>query len=188
MSTLTRLIRKFAGDVSPTFSAQESRESMPSIYLLIAAVIVLFDQLTKYWINALMIPGESIEVTNFFNLVYVFNPGAAFSFLSDASGWQRHFFTVVAIAVSIWIIYMLWKYPGRFRFNLALTLVLGGAIGNVIDRIRLGAVVDFLDVHAYGFHWPAFNVADSAITCGAILLIWDSFFPATKSQPIKDFP
>jgi signal peptidase II len=161
---------------------------MRSVYLLIAFVIVLFDQLTKYWINVGMIPGESIEITRFFNLVYVFNPGAAFSFLSDAPGWQRYFFTVVAIAVSIWIVYLLWKHPERVRFNFALTLVLGGAIGNVIDRIRLGAVIDFLDVHAYGYHWPAFNVADSAITCGAILLIWDSFFQRSRSQPIKDFP
>ncbi|MGH8726764.1 MAG: signal peptidase II [Burkholderiales bacterium] len=153
---------------------------MRSIYLLIAFVVVLFDQLTKYWINVWMSPGESIEVTSFFNLVYVFNPGAAFSFLSDASGWQRHFFTVVAIGVSIWIFAFLWKHPERSRFNLALSLILGGAIGNVIDRIRLGAVIDFLDMHAYGYHWPAFNVADSAITCGAVLLIWDSFFSARK--------
>jgi signal peptidase II len=155
---------------------------MRSVYLLIAFVVVLFDQLTKYWINVWMIPGDSIEVTAFFNLVYVFNPGAAFSFLSAASGWQRYFFTIVAAAVSIWIVYLLWKHPERMRFNLALSLVLGGAIGNVIDRVRLGAVIDFLDVHAYGYHWPAFNVADSAITCGAILLICDSLLPAGKRQ------
>jgi signal peptidase II len=150
---------------------------MRSVYFVLAFVIVLFDQLTKYWINVWMSPGESITVTSFFNLVYVFNPGAAFSFLSDASGWQRFFFTAVAIAVSIWITYFLWKGSERVRFNVALSLILGGAIGNVIDRITLGAVIDFLDVHALGYHWPAFNVADSAITCGAVLLIWDSLFP-----------
>lgn len=162
---------------------------MRSVYFVLSSVIVLFDQLTKYWINIWLTPGERIEITPFFNLVYVFNPGAAFSFLSDASGWQRYFFTAVAIAVSIWIIYLVWKDPGRTRFNVALGLILGGAIGNVIDRIALGAVIDFLDVHAFGWHWPAFNVADSAITCGAVLLIWDACFPRVNTGPrrIKDF-
>ncbi len=149
---------------------------MHSVYLVLAFVIVLFDQLSKHWINIWMSPGESIPITPFFNLVYVFNPGAAFSFLSDASGWQRFFFTGVALAVSSWIVYLLWKHPGRLRFNVALGLILGGAIGNVIDRVTIGAVIDFLDVHVMGYHWPAFNVADSAITCGAVLLIWDSLF------------
>ncbi len=114
-----------------------------------------------------------VEVTSFFNLVLVYNRGAAFSFLAGAGGWQREFFTVIALAASVWIIWLLYRHPRQSLFCLALALVLGGALGNVIDRIAIGAVVDFLDFHAYGWHWPAFNVADSAITCGAVLLVWD---------------
>ena len=102
-----------------------------------------------------------------------FNPGAAFSFLSDAGGWQRWFFTALALGVSGWIVTLLRKHSSEFRLSLALTLVLGGALGNVIDRIRFGAVVDFVQWHVAGFYWPAFNLADSAITLGAILLVWD---------------
>ena len=102
-----------------------------------------------------------------------FNPGAAFSFLSDAGGWQRWFFTALALGVSGWIVSLLRKHSSEFRLSLALTLVLGGALGNVIDRVRFGAVVDFVQWHVAGFYWPAFNVADSAITLGAILLVWD---------------
>jgi len=181
-SAPTLRILRFARAAYPICLAPGKRGLMRSAYLLLASLIVLFDQLTKYWINIWLVPGERIEITSFFNLVYVFNRGAAFSFMSDASGWQRYFFTAVAIAVSIWIIYMLWKEPGRVRFNVALSLILGGAIGNVIDRVVLGAVIDFLDVHAMGWHFPAFNVADSAITCGAVLLIWDSLFPGREHK------
>jgi signal peptidase II len=142
-------------------------------WLALACVILLLDQVTKYVVTAALRLGERIEVTPFFNLVLVYNPGAAFSFLSDASGWQRWFFVALALAASVWIVYLLHRHPAQKLFCLALSLVLAGAVGNVIDRLLFGAVIDFLDFHAFGWHWPAFNVADSAITCGACLLVWD---------------
>jgi signal peptidase II len=148
---------------------------MRSGYLALAGVVIALDQLSKEAIRWRLDFGESIPITRFFNLVLIQNPGAAFSFLSNASGWQREFFIAVALAASIWIIYLLWRHPERGLFGLALSLILGGALGNVIDRLRFGAVVDFLDFHIGGYHWPAFNLADSAITCGAALLIWDAF-------------
>ena len=144
-------------------------------WLALSAVILVVDQVTKFAIASSLT--RVVEVTPFFNLVLVHNPGAAFSFLSDASGWQRGFFIVIGLAASVWIVYLLRKYPRQTLFCWALSLVLAGAVGNVIDRILFGAVIDFLDFHAYGYHWPAFNVADSAITCGAALLIWDALRP-----------
>ena len=149
-------------------------------WLAAAAAIVVVDQLTKYLVARSFAPGESVALTSFFNLVLVLNPGAAFSFLSDQAGWQRGFFIAIALAASAWIVYLLVKHPRERLFALALTLVLAGAVGNVIDRILVGAVVDFLDFHALGYHWPAFNVADSAITCGAVLLAWDALRPQKK--------
>lgn len=149
-------------------------------WLALSGVIMVIDQVTKYLVLQNFTIHEIVEVTAFFNLVLVYNPGAAFSFLSDAAGWQRWFFIAIAFAASAWIVYLLRRYPGQTLFCLALSLVLAGALGNVIDRILFGAVVDFLDFHAYGWHWPAFNVADSAITCGAALLIWDGFRPRAK--------
>ena len=143
--------------------------------LALAAVIVVLDQLTKYVVAQSFTVGEAVAVTPFFNLVFVYNPGAAFSFLSDQSGWQRWLFVGIALAASAWIVYLLRQYPRERLFALALALVLAGAVGNVIDRILYGAVIDFLDFHAYGRHWPAFNVADSAISVGAVVLIAESF-------------
>ena len=142
-------------------------------WLWLAGLIVLLDQASKWIALGTMQPGESRYVTVFFNWVLTFNSGAAFSFLSDAGGWQRWFFTVLALGISGWIAFELKKHPEQKLMALALTLVLGGALGNVIDRIRFGAVVDFIQWHAAGYYWPAFNVADSAITLGAILLVWD---------------
>lgn len=142
-------------------------------WLWLAGIIVVLDQLSKWIVLGNLRPGDSRYVAPFWNWVLTYNPGAAFSFLSDAGGWQRWFFTILSLSVSAWIISLLRRHSGEFRLSLALTLVLGGAIGNVIDRIRFGAVVDFIQWHAAGFYWPAFNVADSAITLGAILLVWD---------------
>lgn len=150
-------------------------------WLGIAAAVLVADQLTKYWVSRSFQLYESLEVTPFFNLVLVHNKGAAFSFLSDAGGWQRTFFTVIALVASVWITWLIRKHSTETLFCLALSLILGGALGNVIDRILFGAVVDFLDFHAYGYHWPAFNVADMGITCGAALLIWDAL--TAKSRP-----
>lgn len=151
-------------------------------WLALAAAIVAADQLSKYAAVVHLVANKAIEVTSFFNLVLVYNAGAAFSFLSDAAGWQRLLFIAIAAIASVWIVYLLRKYPHQRLFALALSLVLAGAIGNLIDRIRVGAVIDFLDFHALGYHWPAFNVADSAITCGAALLIWDALRPRQKSE------
>lgn len=142
-------------------------------WLLLAGVVIAIDQASKYAAVAALAGQPPVEVTSFFNLVLVYNRGAAFSFLAGAGGWQRELFTVIALAASVWIVWLLYRYPRQRLFCLALALVLGGALGNVIDRIMIGAVVDFLDFHAWGWHWPAFNAADSAITCGALLLLWD---------------
>lgn len=150
-------------------------------WFALAAGVLVADLITKYVVLRSFRLHESVEVTSFFNLVLVFNQGAAFSFLSDAGGWQRTFFTVVALVASVWITWLIRKHAEETLFCLALSLILGGAIGNVIDRIRYGAVVDFLDFHAWGYHWPAFNVADMGITCGAALLIWDAL--TAKRRP-----
>lgn len=157
-------------------------------WLALACGIMLADQLTKYAVLQYFTVSKVVEVTWFFNLVLVYNSGAAFSFLSDASGWQREFFIAIALMASVLIVYLLRRYRQQTLFCLSLSLILAGALGNVIDRILFGAVVDFLDFHAYGYHWPAFNVADSAISCGAALLIWDGFRPRknkTLETPIN---
>jgi len=146
-------------------------------WLALSSLLVAADQITKYVAVQQLALNQIVAVTPFFNLVLVYNAGAAFSFLSDAAGWQRGFFIGIALVASAWIVYLLRRYPHQRRFALALSLVLAGAVGNVVDRVLHGAVIDFLDFHAYGYHWPAFNVADSAISCGAALLIWDALVP-----------
>jgi len=150
-------------------------------WLILSAGIVVLDQATKFIVVRSLAESRPIEVTSFFNLVLVHNPGAAFSFLADGAGWQRGLFVAIAIVASVWIVYLLRKYPQPRLFALALALILAGAVGNVIDRITVGAVIDFLDFHAFGYHWPAFNVADSAITCGAVLLVFDAL--RSRSRP-----
>jgi signal peptidase II len=140
-----------------------------------SAAIVLADQLTKWLVLSRFAPGERIELTGFMNLVLVFNKGAAFSFLADAPGWQTPLLVAFALGAALIVSLLLLRSPERRLFCAGLALILGGAIGNVIDRLRFGHVVDFLDLHAAGWHWPAFNVADSAITVGAVLLILDGF-------------
>ena len=143
-----------------------------------ALAVVLLDQLSKYWISASFDYGETRAYTGFFNLVLTYNKGAAFSFLASAAGWQRGVFIVIALIAVAVISVLLARHPGKKLFCLSLSLILGGAVGNVLDRIVLGYVVDFLDFHVAGWHWPAFNLADSAITLGAALLVADSFRPA----------
>ena len=145
------------------------------VSLVLAGLVLVLDLLTKRWVEAALFYGEQIPLTGFFNLVLTYNAGAAFSFLSDAGGWQRWFFSVVAVGASMLIIYLLRKHATDQLFCLALSLILGGALGNLWDRVTLGHVVDFLDFHVAGYHWPAFNIADSAIFLGAALLILDSF-------------
>ena len=150
-------------------------------WLGLALAIFIADQLTKVLILGYYALGDSTYVTSFFNVVRAHNTGAAFSFLAGASGWQRWFFTAIGVAAAAFIIWMLRSHAGQRLFSFALACILGGAIGNVVDRVLFGAVVDFLDFHALGYHWPAFNVADSAITVGAALLIWDALTSKGKA-------
>ncbi|MBA3023243.1 MAG: lipoprotein signal peptidase [Gammaproteobacteria bacterium] len=142
-------------------------------WLLLAVVVIILDQTSKLAISSHFVYGESLAITSFFNLVLAHNTGAAFSFLSEAGGMQRWLFSLIAVVASVWIVWLLRKHQAEKLFALALALILGGALGNLIDRIAYGYVVDFLDFHWAGYHFAAFNVADSAITCGAALLIWD---------------
>jgi len=145
------------------------------LWLVIALVVVLLDQASKIMMSQFLLYGQSETVTSYFNLVMVYNKGAAFSFLSDQPGWQRYFFTAVSVIASLFILWMLKRNSTQRLFCWALALILGGAVGNLIDRIAYGHVIDFLDFHVGGWHWPAFNVADSAITLGAILFVLDEF-------------
>lgn len=158
------------------------REASPgwARWLWVSAAVVAADLATKAWVSRALAYGDSVEVTSFFNLVLTHNSGAAFSFLAGAGGWQRWFFTVVALVISVVLVVMLRK-PHRDRLvPAALALVLGGAVGNLWDRVTLGHVIDFVQVHAGGYYWPAFNVADSAITVGVILLVWDGLRGSPK--------
>jgi len=155
---------------------------MPSAWrwFVLAAAVVLADQVTKAIVLARFAVGERLEIASFFNLLLVYNKGAAFSFLSEAGGWQTPLlalFALVAIAV---VTAMILKRPGQRMFCAGLALILGGALGNLIDRVRFGQVVDFLDFHAAGWHFPAFNAADSAITAGAALLILEGLLHREK--------
>jgi len=142
-------------------------------WLGLSAGIVALDLYTKYLVQASFSYGEHLPLTSFFDLVLFHNEGAAFSFLAGAGGWQRLFFSAFAIIASGVIIHLLRKHPEKTLFCFALSLVLGGALGNLYDRLTLGYVVDFLFFHYQTWYWPAFNVADSAITLGVILLLWD---------------
>lgn len=155
-----------------SFSSSGSNSSLTP-WLGIAAIVILFDQITKVTVNKLFSFGESRPVTSFFNLVLAHNKGAAFSFLASQAGWQRYLFTGIAIAAVIFIIYLLKRHAGQRLFCWALALILGGAIGNVIDRSIYGYVIDFLDFYVGTWHWPAFNVADAAICMGAALFVFD---------------
>jgi signal peptidase II len=146
-----------------------------ALWLALAGFVIALDQASKAWIVATFGLGESVALTSFFNVVFVFNRGASFSFLADAGGWQRWLFTGLALLVSVWLFDMLRQHAREKLLPSGLAMVLGGALGNVIDRIRFGAVVDFLDFHAAGWHFPAFNVADSAITIGVALILWHQF-------------
>ncbi|HSD44604.1 MAG TPA: signal peptidase II [Burkholderiales bacterium] len=154
-------------------------------WLLLAVVVAALDQTTKVVVQASLQPGARIDVLPFLDLVLVFNTGAAFSFLAGAGGWQRGVFIAIALAAAALIVHLLRRHPEERLFCAGLALILGGALGNLWDRIALGHVVDFVLLHAYGYHWPAFNVADSAITVGAGLLIWDGLFGERETGKAK---
>ena len=151
-------------------------------WLGLALLLLIADQFTKVLILGYYQLGDATYVTSFFNVVRVHNAGAAFSFLASASGWQRWFFTGIGIAAALFIIWMLKSHAGQKLFSFALACILGGAIGNVIDRSMYGYVVDFLDFHYAGWHFPAFNVADSAITVGAVCLILDELLRVRRAR------
>ena len=150
-------------------------------WLGLSLAIFVADQFTKVLILGYYRLGDSTYVTSFFNVVRAHNTGAAFSFLAGASGWQRWFFTAVGIAAAVFIVWMLRSHAGQRLFSFALACILGGAIGNVVDRLLHGYVVDFVQLHWRGWYFPAFNVADSAITVGAACLILDELRRVRKS-------
>ena len=164
-------------------SAPQWRWALP-----MAAAIVLADVITKEVVQARFAYGERMEVTDFFNLVCVLNPGAAFSFLAGAGGWQKPillaFGAIVSAAITFWLV----RSPINRFAAFGFAAILGGALGNVIDRARRGAVVDWLDFHLAGWHWPAFNVADIGITVGAAALIFDGLFVAPRKSAAQEAP
>jgi signal peptidase II len=143
------------------------------VWLALAGLLLMADQFTKLLIVDAFALGEGFHVTHFLNIVRVHNEGAAFSFLATAGGWQRWFFTGLGLVAIVAMVWMLKNHPTQKLFGFAIACILGGAIGNVIDRVQYGYVVDFLDFHYLGIHFPAFNLADSGITLGAACLIWD---------------
>ncbi len=153
--------------------------------LWISAISLILDQITKTLATANLQLWQPVEVMPYFNLMLAHNPGAAFSFLADAGGWQRWFFTTIAFVVSIAIVIWIKKLkPEEKVLGIALAFILGGAVGNLIDRVRFGYVVDFIDIYVGTAHWPAFNIADSSIFIGAGIMIYSSFKqpPETKTE------
>ncbi|MGE0356816.1 MAG: signal peptidase II [Burkholderiales bacterium] len=151
-------------------------------WLALSAAVAAADLATKAWVSAAFEPGDVHVVTPFLNLVLWHNPGAAFSFLAGAGGWQRWFFIVLTLAIGAALLVMLRRAGTNRLLATALSLVLGGAAGNLWDRVTLGHVVDFVQLHAGGYYWPAFNVADSAITLGVVLLLLDGFREARTAR------
>jgi signal peptidase II len=146
-------------------------------WFLLSLAVVILDHIAKWLASATLSYGVPVELLPVLDLTLLHNRGAAFSFLSDAGGWQRWFFVLVSLAVSVALVFWLRRLgPGQRLLALALALVLGGALGNLIDRLWLGHVIDFIQLYYSDFYWPAFNVADSAITAGAVLLVWDALF------------
>ena len=146
-------------------------------WYLLSIVVIMLDQWSKWLAETSLIPYQPMPVMPLFNLTLAYNSGAAFSFLSDAGGWQRWFFILLTLVVVVVLFNWLWRMRAEERLHAAsISLILGGAIGNLIDRIWLGHVIDFLDVYYGSYHWPIFNIADSAITVGVVLLIIDLFF------------
>jgi len=152
------------------------------VWIGLAIAILLADQFTKILIVSTYRLGEGFAVTSFFNIVRVHNEGAAFSFLANAGGWQRWLFTSLGVIAAIAIVWMLKQHAQQKLFGFALACVLGGAVGNVIDRVMYGYVVDFLDFYYAGIHFPAFNLADSAITLGAACLILDEILRVRRGH------
>lgn len=151
-------------------------------WFALSALIIIIDQITKYAASSMLLMHEPVPVLPFFNFTLMHNTGAAFSFLADQGGWQRWFFAALALGVSIVLAVWLYRLKAQEKWlALALSLVLGGAVGNLIDRVYYGYVIDFIDIYYNTSHWPAFNIADSAITVGAVMLVIDTF--RNKEKP-----
>lgn len=149
----------------------------PSRWLRLSALILFLDQGTKILAEYYLELYRQVEILPFMNLTLMQNEGAAFSFLADAGGWQRWFFVVLTVVITVFLLRWLRSLREDERWlAIAIALIIGGAIGNLIDRVQYGYVIDFLDFHAMGWHWPAFNIADSAITVGAVIVVWDAIF------------
>jgi len=168
MTTKTSLKKTSAGAMLP--------------WLGLALLVLIADQFTKVLILGYYHLGDATQVTSFFNVVRVHNLGAAFSFLASASGWQRWFFTAIGVTAALFIVWLLKSHAGQKLFSFALACILGGAVGNVVDRALHGYVVDFLDFHYGNWHFPAFNIADSAITIGAVCLILDELLRVRRAK------
>ncbi len=166
---------------SSSFSSSSHASNRLVLWLSVALLVIVLDQLTKVLIMRAFNYGDSHYLTSFFNIVRAHNTGAAFSFLAGAAGWQRWFFVGLGLVATAFIGVMLKRHGHQALFSLALSLILGGALGNVIDRLLHGYVVDFIQVHWADWYFPSFNVADSAITVGAILLIWDEMRRVRKA-------
>jgi len=152
-------------------------------WLSLTAVVVIVDQITKHWVESMFQLQERVSVLPFFDITLAYNRGAAFSFLADAGGWQRWFFAAIAVGVSIGIIIWMLRLKSHEKgLAIALALILGGALGNLIDRLMLGHVVDFLLFYWNGNYFPAFNVADSAISLGAVIILYDAFQEIKKGS------
>ena len=178
--------RVFVAAASATSMATARRATVPKTaggWFALAGVVIVLDQLSKWVVLNTLSLGDTRYVAPFWNWVLTFNPGAAFSFLADQPGWQRWFFTVLAIVVSAWLALEIRRNASQRLLSLSMALIMGGALGNVVDRVRFGAVVDFIQWHVAGYYWPAFNIADSAITVGAVLLVFSQF---TAAHPKED--
>ena len=159
------------------------QNKMAFAWLLMSAIIVVLDLWTKDLATQQLVLYRPVEVTSWLNMTLAHNYGAAFSFLSDAGGWQRWFFTVLASVVTLVLIAWLLRLSAKEKLTAAaLGLIIGGAVGNLVDRINNGYVVDFIDVYYRDWHWPAFNLADSAITGGVILLLIDALFQSLSAK------
>ena len=163
----------------------ENRRWTP--WLILSAAVVVADLATKAWVSHVFTPGDVLDVTPFFNLVLTHNTGAAFSFLAGAGGWQRWFFTAIAVAISAAIVALLPRQRDPWM-RAALALVLGGALGNLYDRLTLGRVVDFIQLHAGGYYWPALRGSASSLLWVVFLWVWDRFFGRLTQRPQEERP
>ncbi|HYG41767.1 MAG TPA: signal peptidase II [Bordetella sp.] len=163
-------------------SATTGRTPRIGRWLALAVLLIILDQISKLYFDTAFDYGQRVHVLPVFDFTLVYNRGAAFSFLASEAGWQRWFFTALGVVAAVVIVWLLRRHDGQTRFSLALTLILGGALGNVIDRVAYGHVIDFLLFYWNDWYFPAFNLADVSITCGAVLLVLDELLRARNAR------